>query len=115
MNKAVFVQKSFSVMIHLDGYKARKVHKSDWKCSWTSGHVWQIDIRNIFIFYFLLHISSSYANIWEETKFQLPEYPQSGLKAMSVERREKEERAKVNDYNGQYLSPEPKYGIFKWP
>ena len=41
------------------------------------------------------------------TKFQLPAYPRSGSKVMSVE--EEERRAKVNDYNGQYLSPEPKF------
>ena len=32
------------------------------------------------------------------------EFPRSGSKAIDVE-----EREKVSDYNGQYLSPEPKY------
>ena len=52
---------------------------------------------------FLLHISSSYAKIWGETKFQPLEFPRSGSKAINVERereREKEERAKPE--------PEPK-------
>ena len=44
-------------------------------------------------------LSSSYAKIWEETKFQLPEYPQSGWKAMSRRRRKK--KRKVNENNGQ--------------
>ena len=33
---------------------------------------------------YLFYIPSSYAKIWGETKFQLPEYPRSGSKAMSV-------------------------------
>ena len=37
------------------------------------------------------YIPSSYAKIWGETKCQLPEYPRSGLKAMSVERERKKE------------------------
>ena len=47
--------------------------------------------------------------ILEETKFQPREFPRSGSKAMDVEeRRERERRtAKVSDYNGQYLTPEP--------
>ena len=57
-----------------------------------------------------MHISSSYAKILGETKFQIPEFPQSGSKAMSVEREKKvEERVKVRDYNGQYIY-EPKRG-----
>ena len=40
-----------------------------------------------------------------ETKFQPREFPESGTKAIV----EEERGAKVNDYNGQYLSPEPKY------
>ena len=38
-------------------------------------------------------------------KYKFPEYPQSGLKAMSVEREKgerKKERAKVSVNNGQY-------------
>ena len=37
-----------------------------------------------------------------ETKFQLQEFPRSGSKAEDVER-EKERRAKVNDYKGKYI------------
>ena len=58
----------------------------------------------------IFYISFSYAKILRETKFQPREFSRSGSKAMSVDRREKE-RVKVNDYNdynGQYLSPEPK-------
>ena len=36
-----------------------------------------------------------------QTKFQHPEYPRSGFKAMSIER--KKERVKVSDNNGQYI------------
>ena len=43
------------------------------------------------------YIPSSYAKIWGKIKFQLPEYPRSGSKAMSIE---EEERAKVRDNNG---------------
>ena len=50
---------------------------------------------NIFLF--------SYVKIWGETKYQPHEFPLSGSKAEDIEER----RAKVNDYNGQYLSPEP--------
>ena len=49
------------------------------------------------------HIPSGYAKIWGETKFQLPEFPQSGSKAMSVEGRKKKESAKVVNDNGQYI------------
>ena len=41
-----------------------------------------------------------------EIKFQPREFPWSGSKAEDIKEKE-EERAKVNDYNGQYLSPEP--------
>ena len=54
-------------------------------------------------------IPSSYAKIWRETNFQFREYPRSGSKAMSVERRQK-----VSDYNGQYLSPEPNDNRCNW-
>ena len=37
-----------------------------------------------------------------ETKFQPQEFPWSGSKAIDVER-----RAKVSDYDGKYLTPEP--------
>ena len=40
------------------------------------------------------------------TKVQLPEYPRSGSKAMSVEEEEEEERAKVSNNNCQKLPPE---------
>ena len=49
-------------------------------------------------------IPSSYAKKLGETKFQLPEYPGKGSKAMSVERKkegERERRAKVSVNNGQ--------------
>ena len=50
---------------------------------------------------FLLHISSSYAKVWEETKFQPREFPQSGSKAIDVKEKErKRERAKVGNNNG---------------
>ena len=39
-----------------------------------------------------------------ETKFQPHELPRSWSKAIDIEER----RAEVNDYNSQYLSPEPK-------
>ena len=56
-------------------------------------------------------IPSSYAKICGETKFQLPEYPQSGLKATGVEEREKE-RAKISVNNGQVNAwTNLKYGI----
>ena len=45
-----------------------------------------------------------------ETNFQPWEFPQSGSKAIDIERkreRKKKERVKVSDYNGQYLTPEP--------
>ena len=48
-------------------------------------------------------VPSSYAKIWGETKFQLPECPRSGSKAMSIEREKERRRAKVNDYNGQHI------------
>ena len=40
-----------------------------------------------------------------ETEFQLREFPRSGSKAEDVK---EEERSKVNDYNGPYMSPELK-------
>ena len=46
--------------------------------------------------------SKNHAKIWEETKFQLPEYPQSGSKAMSIEEI-KRERVKVSDNNGPHI------------
>ena len=49
-------------------------------------------------------MSSSYAKILGETDFQTREFPRSGSKVEDVK---EERRAKVNDYNGQYLSPEP--------
>ena len=42
-----------------------------------------------------------------ETKFHPREFPRSGSKAEDVKEREKGKRGKVNDYNSQYLSPEP--------
>ena len=42
----------------------------------------------------IFHISSSYAKIWGETKFQLQEFPQSGSKAEDVERMKKEAERK---------------------
>ena len=48
----------------------------------------------------IVYVPSSCAKILGETKFQLQEFPWSGSKAMSVE---EEERAKVTDYNGQYI------------
>ena len=39
-------------------------------------------------------------------KYNLWEYPRSGLKTKDIKK--KERRAKVCDYNGQCLSPEPK-------
>ena len=42
----------------------------------------------------LLHISSSYANIWGETKFQPREFPRSGSKAIDVEK-ERERKSVV--------------------
>ena len=50
----------------------------------------------------------SYAKILGETKFQPREFPRNGSKAIDVERKKEREREKVSDYNGQYLSPEPK-------
>ena len=49
-----------------------------------------------------------------ETKFEPREFPLSGSKPIDVkERREKKrERAKVNYYNGPYLSPEPIYFLY---
>ena len=50
--------------------------------------------------------NSSYAKIWEGTKFQLPEYPQSGWKAISVEEEEREKengRTKVSVNNGNLI------------
>ena len=42
--------------------------------------------------YIVLHISSSYAKILGETKFQPREFPRSGSKALDVERRERRRR-----------------------
>ena len=42
--------------------------------------------KMIYIFY----IPSSYAKIYGETKFQLPEYPRSGSKAINVEEEDQE-------------------------
>ena len=41
---------------------------------------------------FLLHISSSYAKIWGETKFQPQEFPRSGSKAIDIEERREERK-----------------------
>ena len=41
--------------------------------------------------FFLLHISSSYAKIWGETKFQPWEFPRSWSKAIEVDRKKKED------------------------
>ena len=46
----------------------------------------KLQITNPQFFWGTLYISSSYVKIWGGTKFQLPEYPLSGLKAMSIER-----------------------------
>ena len=61
---------------------------------------------------FFLHIHSSYAKILGETNFQPREFPQSGSKAKDVKKEREKEILKVNDYNGQYLSPAPKYIYF---
>ena len=50
----------------------------------------------------LLHISSSYAKVWEETKFQPRKFPQSGSKAKDgKEREKKKEKPKVGNNNSQ--------------
>ena len=50
------------------------------------------------------NIPSSYAKIWGPIKFQLPDNPRSGWKAMRVKERERERRrAKVSVNNGQYI------------
>ena len=41
-----------------------------------------------------------------ETKFQPQEFPRTGSKADDIKEERKRRRAKVIDYNGQYLSPE---------
>ena len=48
---------------------------------------------------------------WGKQNLSRGSFPRSGSKAIDVER-EKEERAKVDEYNGQYLSPEPR--LPKW-
>ena len=57
-------------------------------------------------------MSSSYAKILGETKFQPREFPRSGSNAEDVKeeiRKKRKPMITVNDYNGQYLSPEPKF------
>ena len=46
------------------------------------------------------YIPSSYTKILGETKFQPRSFPEV---VKSNERRDKRERAKVSDYNGQYM------------
>ena len=57
------------------------------------------------IFFFFLHIPSSYANILGETNFQSREIPESGSKAKDGEKkereREREERLNDGNNNGQ--------------
>ena len=46
---------------------------------------------------------------WAKQNFSLRSFPKvvkSKLRK-SIKKKKKKERAKVNDYNGQYLSPEP--------
>ena len=51
--------------------------------------------------------------MWGETKFQPREFPKVAQK-QKTQKKEEKERAKNNDYNGQYLSPEP-MAAQKWP
>ena len=51
------------------------------------------------------YIPSSYTKILGETKFQPREFPRSGSKAMSVERREKERKSVITMVST--CTPEP--------